>query len=99
MPTEKITLDSNLDIPEAIYFQEIEDEAILLDAEGGYYFGLDPVGTRMWQLIQEHKALQPVFDTILDEYEVAPEQLEADLIELVNKLIEKGLVVLKESNG
>ena len=58
MTSKNITLGTKLEIPEAIYFQEIEDEAILLDAEGGFYFGLDPVGTRMWQLIQDHKALK-----------------------------------------
>jgi hypothetical protein len=96
MTAEQITLSTTLQIPEAIYFQEIEDEAVLLDAEGGFYFGLDPVGTRMWQLIQEHHTLQAVFDALLAEYEVTPEQLEADLIELVTKLIEKGLVVIQE---
>ena len=86
-----ISLDALISIPEDIYTQEIDEETILLDTQGGRYFGLDPVGTRMWQLLRKHGALRPVYETLLTEYDVAPERLEADLLDLVTKLIEKGL--------
>jgi hypothetical protein len=86
-----INLDTLVSIPETIYTQEVGDETILLDTEGGRYFGLDPVGTRMWQLIREHGALCPVYEILLTEYDVTPERLESDLLALVTKLIEKGL--------
>lgn len=90
-----INLDTLISIPEVVYTQEVGDETILLDTQGGRYFSLDPVGSRMWQLIREHRALRPVYDVILTEYNVAPERLEADLLALANKLIEKGLVVIQ----
>ncbi len=86
-----INLDTQISIPETVYTQEVGAETILLDTQGGRYFSLDPVGTRMWQLIREHDALRSVYETVLAEYDVAPERLETDLLALVTKMIEKGL--------
>lgn len=90
-----INLDTQISIPETVYTQEVGEETILLDTRGGHYFSLDPVGTRMWQLIREHGLLRPVYETILNEYEVKPGQLEVDLLGLVVKMIDKGLACVK----
>lgn len=86
-----ITLDTRISIPETVYTQEVGEETILLDTQGGRYFSLDPVGTRMWQLLRQHGTLRPVYETILDEYDVTPDRLETDLLGLVEKMIDKGL--------
>ena len=90
-----INLDTQISIPETVYTQEVGEETILLDTQGGRYFSLDPVGTRMWQLTREHGALRLVYEAILKEYEVMPRQLEIDLLALVAKMIDKGLARIK----
>jgi hypothetical protein len=92
-----ITLDSQLTIPETIYTQEVGDETILLDTRGGLYFSLDPVGTRMWNLIREHGSLRVVHETMLSEYDVTPERLETDILALAEKMIAKGLASLAQA--
>ena len=76
--------------------QEVSGETVLLDLKGECYFGLDNVGTRIFQLLKEHGDLQKVRDTILKEYDVEEDQLENDLHELVAKLVEAGLVEISE---
>ncbi len=90
-----ISLDTQIIIPENVYTQEVGEETILLDTQGGRYFSLDPVGTRMWQLIREHGALRPAYEAMLVEYDVAGERLETDLLQLTEKMIEKGLANLQ----
>jgi hypothetical protein len=90
-----IDLDTVVSVPDNVYTQEIGEETILLDTEGGRYFSLDPVGTRMWQLIREHGTLRLAYKTLLTEYDVTPERLETDLLALTEKMIDKGLAVLK----
>ena len=92
LETQKITISN-----EALS-QEVNGETVILDLQSESYFGLDEVGTRIWQLLQEEKDLQKVFDALLQEYDVGAEQLEQDLIELVNKLIEAGLAVTNSNN-
>lgn len=89
-----ITLDTRVAIHEDAVFRELDGEAVILQLEAGMYFGLDPVGTRLWQLIEAHGQLRPVLDAALGEFEVAPDVLERDLIELVAGLAEKQLVVV-----
>ena len=59
------------------------------------YFGLDPVGTRLWQLIETHGQLRPVLEAALQEFDVSRDVLERDLIELVSRLSEKELLVVQ----
>ena len=47
----QITLDTLINIPDSVYTQEIGEETILLDTQGGRYFCLDSLGTVMWQLL------------------------------------------------
>jgi hypothetical protein len=75
-----------------VVFREMDDGAVVLDLESGVYFGLDPVGTRIWTLLSEHATPQAVCDAMIQEYEVAPDVLSADVLLLVGELQETGLV-------
>lgn len=81
-----------LTIPDDVVFEVLDGEAVVLNLKTGIYFTLNPVGTRAWQLIQEHGELEKVLEVMLAEYEVEPALLDADLRELVEKLRGKGLL-------
>jgi hypothetical protein len=84
---------SNQAIPlDDVLFQEVGDEAVLLSLGREQYFGLDPVGTRIWKLLGEDTRLQTAFDQLRDLYDVEPSRLETDLLELVSRLATAGLV-------
>ncbi|MFW2440851.1 MAG: PqqD family protein [Arenicellales bacterium] len=77
--------------------QEVNGETVILDLKSESYFGLDEVGTRIWQLLQEQDDLQSVFHTMLNEYDVDAEHLEQDLSDLLNKLQEAGLISMESA--
>jgi len=79
-------------ISEEALSQEVNGETVILDLNSESYFGLDEVGTRIWQLLQEHGELRKVFDVMLEEFDVDADRLEKDLNELVGELEEAGLV-------
>jgi hypothetical protein len=82
-----------LRINPAVVSAYLGDEAVLLNSETGIYFGLDPMGTRIWNLITEGSSEEEIFARLLDECDVAPDQLHSDLAEFVNLLTTKGLAV------
>jgi hypothetical protein len=88
------TLQTKITIPPDVLFREVSGEAVILNVANGKYYGLDNVGTRMWALLAEHLRLEPVHQALLEEYEVQPEILQADLIRLVDELAAQGLVTL-----
>lgn len=67
-------------------------EAVILNINSGIYFGLNPVGTRVWELVQQPISMQAIQQIIMDEYDVDPERVEQDVQRLLGKLVDAGLV-------
>jgi hypothetical protein len=86
------TLKDVITISPDVIFRELDGEAVILNLETGTYFGLDEVGTRMWQLIADQVAIEKVVEVLLDEYEVEEGRLRQDVIDLIRQLMGKGLV-------
>lgn len=84
--------NSSFKIPSTVMARTIGTEAVILDLESGTYFGLDPVGARMWQLMEEGKSLSEMCGLMLDEYEVSRDVLERDALALARELAEKKLI-------
>jgi len=97
MPNDNVSLESSVAIGEDVMSRDLEGEAVILNLESGIYFGLDKVGTRIWSLLQEDGSLRRAFETIQQEYNVAPEKLEGDLLRLVEELRAKGLLSVSSS--
>ena len=75
---------------------DLQGEAAILNLKNGIYYGLDPVGARIWDLIQEPRAVSGVRDALLEEYEVAPDDCERDLVVLLEELAAHGLVEVRD---
>jgi len=86
-------LTDRVRIPQEVLARQVGGETVMLDLAKGAYFGLDPVGARIWQLLAEGKTLAEVCDAIVAEYDVSHEDAERDLLALVADLMAQGLVV------
>ncbi|MEO5595971.1 MAG: PqqD family protein [Lysobacteraceae bacterium] len=89
-----ITLSQRAAPSSDVLFQEVGGEAVLLNLDSERYFGLDPVGTRIWSLLGEDSGLQHAHATLCSEYDAPAATLEADLLALVGQLAEAGLVTV-----
>lgn len=99
MLEKEISLESNVAISSDVVSRDLEGEAVILNLESGTYFGLDPVGTRIWSLLQASGSLRRAFDVMLQEYDVAPQKLEDDMLRLVRELCAKGLLCLSSAEA
>ena len=91
-----MNLDQKVTFADTVFAQEVDGEMVLLDMESENYFGLDEVGTAIWQAMQEKETLREVLGLLLEQYEVEEEMLENDLSDFVGKLVERGLVKVEE---
>ena len=91
------TLNARIHIPSDVSVCSLKDEAVLLNLKTGKYYGLDAVGSRLWQLLIEHGSLAAAYQTLLAEYSVTPEQLEQDLIRIVDDMARVQLVTIDET--
>jgi hypothetical protein len=69
-------------------------EMVLLDLDSEEFFGLDGVGARVFELLEEPRSFDDVITTLLREYDVDPETLTADVTALVSDLVARKLVVI-----
>jgi hypothetical protein len=75
---------------------DLAGEAAILNIKNGIYYGLDPVGARIWSLMQEPRAVAEIQNTITGEYDVEPERCARDLQSLLEKLLAEGLIEVKD---
>ncbi|MBC1224362.1 PqqD family peptide modification chaperone [Nostoc sp. UCD121] len=70
----------------------LEQEAVLLNLETGVYFTLNRVGKGIWELFTGEQSLESILLVICKQFEVAEDVARADLIALVTKLSQEGLI-------
>lgn len=86
-------LTRTFSISTQVVARELGGETVILDLASGAYFGLDTIGAQVWRLLDAGKPLSEICDAIFDEYEVAREELERDVLALVHDLEDRKLIL------
>lgn len=68
------------------------DESAILNMKNSVYYGMNPVGTSIWNLLKEPKTIAEIRDTIVSEYDVDEERCERDLFTLLEQMRSEGLI-------
>jgi hypothetical protein len=89
---DSLAPDVMLSVTEQVLSRQAAGETVLLNLADERYFGLDGVGTRVFELIQGGTTFGAAVAVIVDEYDVDPAVASADLSALVNDLVTNGLV-------
>jgi adenine specific DNA methylase Mod len=92
----KLSIDSIVVVADTVVSCDLDTEAAILNLKDGVYYGLDPIGAKIWNLIQKPIVLNKVIEKILKEYDVDKERCKNDIFELVEELLENGLVKVNE---
>lgn len=85
--------------PEVLTQTLPDGEVVLLHMPSEVYYGLDPVGARVWQLLGEGAAVDAVVGELMAKFEVGEERLRSDVTSLVSSLLDAGLVEVSEHAG
>jgi hypothetical protein len=81
-----ISLDATVVVSPEQISCNLKDEAVILSLSGGVYYGLNSVGSRIWELVQTPRLVREIRDILLAEYDVNDELCTAELIELLEQL-------------
>jgi Coenzyme PQQ synthesis protein D (PqqD) len=72
------------------------DESAILNMKNSVYYGVNPVGATVWNLLKEAKTVGQIRDAILDEYEVDEVRCEKDLFALLEEMRSEGLIEVRD---
>ena len=86
-----LTLDTPVQVAENVLFTGVDKEAVLLNTRTNKYFGLNEVGARFWDVLSM-SSLRHAHQVLCTEYEINPQQLEQDLLELAGLMVQHGLL-------
>lgn len=89
---EIITLESTVSQIEDIVASDIDDEKVMMSIEKGEYYGLEPVGSRVWELIEAPVTVSSVIDALLLQYDVDRDVCEHDVLAFLGELHQAGIV-------
>jgi hypothetical protein len=78
--------------PAHVLVRFLEQESVLLNLETERYFGLDETGTRMWQVVTTSPSIDAAYQELLAEFDVEPELLRTNFVELLSRLVDNGLL-------
>jgi len=94
--TDQFVLDEHdvLTRQEGAVTAEADDELVMLDAEHGKYFGLNAMGRRIWEFLDTSQTPVSLRDTLVPEFDVAPEDCLADVLAFVSELTKAELVAV-----
>jgi hypothetical protein len=87
-----VALTDRVAVHPSVICRELSGETVLLNLESGVYYGLDGVGTRVWQLLQQDRTIADVCDVMVEEYDVEQDVVREDVSRLVGELHERGIV-------
>ena len=71
------------------------EESAILNLKNSMYYGMNPVGTRIWTLLKEPRSVEQLRDILLNEYQVDAALCERDLLDLLGKMKSEGLIEVR----
>lgn len=74
---------------------DLADEVVILNLQNGMYYGLNPVGSFVWQRIQQPTRVAQLHDLLLQHYSVDAATCANDLLVLLEELAAAALIVVE----
>jgi len=91
-----ISFSDRVKIPDDVLISKLQEESVILNLDSERYYGLDDVGTRIMSVLTTSESIEVAYQTLLKEYDVDPQILRQDLLELVHNLHDQGLIQINQ---
>jgi hypothetical protein len=86
-----LSIDDRLALSDQVVVRELSGESVLLDLKSGLYFGLNGVGTRVWNLVAKGSSLRDVNAALAGEFDAPPTTIEVEVLRFAGELCQHGL--------
>lgn len=75
---------------------DLGDGAVILNLKDGSYYGLNPIGARIWELLQQPRTFTEIQETLVMEYDVEAETCRNEVVQLLQDLASRGLIEVED---
>jgi hypothetical protein len=89
---QEIRMESVVVRDNNIIFSEMDGETVMMSVEKGEYYGVNPIGSRIWALLETPKKVSELCAALLPDYDVTAEQCSRDVMVFLSEMTEKGVI-------
>ena len=93
MSEKNAELEKKYKRSEEIVASNMDDEVVMMSIEQGKYFGLDPIASDIWKVLEEDKTAAQIVDAMVKKYDVARETCEEDVLAFLAQMQANNLVL------
>jgi hypothetical protein len=86
------TADSTYEVDSAVASRVVDGETVIVDLESETYFGLNRVGSVIWDELQRRASVAEIVAAVTARFDVSTELAEADVRTLISDLEAAGLL-------
>jgi hypothetical protein len=93
---QEISLDSCVVVSSDQITSQLGDESVMLSLSDGMYYGLDPIGTRIWSMLDHPRSVREICEVLQEEYDVQTSECEQSVLALLRDLKGRDLVEIRQ---
>ena len=88
-----ISFSDRVRVPDEVLISNLQEESVILNLDSERYYGLDGVGTRFLSVLNESESIEAAYEVLRDEFDVDAQSLRQDLLDLIDNLLEQGILI------
>lgn len=83
-----IALETKVVQSKDVLATSVDSETVMASISNDKYYGLNPISTSIWELLEQPKSLLEVCDSLLESYDVDMETCQNEVLVFVESLVE-----------
>jgi hypothetical protein len=94
----KVTLKSAISRNPEIIHSVMDDEIVMMSVDQGLFFGIDKIGTHIWNLLETPIIVEELIEKLVAHYTVEREVCEIDTLLFLNDMLLKKVIMVEEAH-
>ncbi len=91
-----VSFDTRISVSANLLVSNVADEVVILNCNNETYYGLNKTGSRVWDSLTKGHSILDTYEILLMDFGVKNETLLRDILNLIEKLSEQGLVKIAD---
>lgn len=94
-----ISFSDRVEVPKHVLVRFLDNESVFLNLETEHYYGLDEIGTRIWQAVAAAPYIEAAYEQLLSQFDVEAQHFRQNFSELLERLVNDGLLRVRCTNA
>ena len=78
-----------------ILVNDVDGETVMMSIENGSYYGMNPTGNYIWNLLETEKTIVDLLNSIAKTFSLSQEQSEKEVLPFIQKMFDEKILLLK----